>query len=55
MRLNLQAVGGDKDKGRMGQGLDEKRMGPNERGWVEAKNNFFEDERVWKTMKKIEK
>ena len=55
VRLNLQAVRGDKDKGRMGQGLDEKRMGPNERGWVEAKNNFFEDERVWKTMKKIEK
>ena len=36
-------------------GLEEKRIGPNERGWLETKNAFFEDERIWKTMEEIEK
>ena len=30
-------------------------MGPNEKGWLEAKNTFFDDERVRKTMEEIEK
>ena len=30
-------------------------MGPNERGWLEAKNTFFDDERIQKTMEEIEK
>ena len=30
-------------------------MGLNERGWLEAKNTFFDDERVLKTMEEIEK
>ena len=36
-------------------GLEEKRMGPNERGWLEAKNTFFDDGRIRKTMQEIEK
>ena len=30
-------------------------MGPNEGGWLEAKNTFFDDERIRKTMEEIEK
>ena len=30
-------------------------MGPNEKGWLEAKMTFFDDERVQKTMEEIEK
>ena len=30
------------------------RMEPNERGWLEAKDTFFDDERVWKTKEEIE-
>ena len=43
VRLNVQVVGCYKDKERMGHRLDEKRMGPNERGQLEAKNTFFDD------------
>ena len=46
----------------VGQGIDraehgpaERRMGPNDKGWLEAKNTFFDDERVQKTMEEIEK
>ena len=30
-------------------------MGPNEQGWLEAKNTFFDDERVCKTMEEVER
>ena len=30
-------------------------MGPNERGWLEARNAFFDDERVQRTMEEIER
>ena len=30
-------------------------MGPNEQGWLEAKNTFFNDKRVWKTMEEVER
>ena len=36
-------------------GPAEQRMGPNETGWLEAKDTFFDDKRVWKTMTEIEK
>ena len=36
-------------------GPEEKRMGPNERGWLEAQNRCFDDERIRKTMEKIDK
>ena len=36
-------------------GPAERRMGPNERGCLEAKDTFFDDKRVWKTMEEIEK
>ena len=36
-------------------GPEEKRMGPNERGWLEAKNTFFDDKRILKTMEEIGK
>ena len=44
-----------KGKERAEHGPAEGRMGPNERAWYEAKNTFFDDERVWKTMEEIEK
>ena len=52
--MNLNVVGGNKDKERMGHEPDKGRIGPNERGWLEAKNTFFHAERVGKTME-IEK
>ena len=36
-------------------GPAERRMGPNEKGWLEARNTFFDDEKVQKTMEEIEK
>ena len=30
-------------------------MGPNEQGCLQAKNTFFDDERVWKTMEEVER
>ena len=47
--------GAVKGKERGEHGPEEKRMGPNERGSLEAKNTFFDDERIRKTMEKIEK
>ena len=44
-----------KGKDRAEHGPSEWRMGPNEKGWLDAKNIFFDDERVWKTMEEIEK
>ena len=44
-----------KGKDRAEHGPAEQRMGPNEKGWVEAKNTFCDDERVHKTMEEIEK
>ena len=35
-------IGGSKDKDRMEQGPDERRMGPNERGWVEKTKDIFD-------------
>ena len=43
-----------KGKDRAEYGPAEQRMVPNERGWLEAKNTFFDDERVQKTMEEIE-
>ena len=48
-------TGVGKGKDRVEHGPAEQRMGPNERGWLEAKNTFFDDERVQKTMEEIEK
>ena len=48
-------IGVGKGKDRAEHGLAEQRMGPNERGWLEAKNTFFNDERVQKTMEEIER
>ena len=44
-----------KGKDRAEHGPEERRMGPNVKGWLEAKNTFFDDERVQKTMEEIEK
>ena len=35
--------------------LAKRRMGPNEGGWLEAKDTFYIEERVWKIMEEIEK
>ena len=48
-------VGVGKGKDRAEHGPAEWWMGPNERGWLEAKDTFFDDERVKKTMEEIEK
>ena len=48
-------IGVGKGKDWAEHGLAEQRMGPNERGWLEAKNTFFDDERVQKTMEEIER
>ena len=45
----------DMGKDRAEHAPAERHMGPNEKGWLEAKNTFFDDERVWKTMEEIEK
>ena len=48
-------IGVDKGKDRAEHGPAERRMGPNKKGWLEAKNIFFDDERVRKTMEEIGK
>ena len=48
-------IGVGKGKDRAEHGPAERRMGPNEKGWLEAKDTFFDDERVQKTMEEIEK
>ena len=48
-------IGVGKGKDRAEHGPAERHMGPNERGWLEAKNTFFDDERVQKTMEEIER
>ena len=53
--LDVQATRGIKDKGRADQGPEERRIEPSESGWLEAKNTFFDDERVWKTMEEVER
>ena len=47
--------GAVKGKERGEHGPEEKRMRPNKRWWLEAKNTFFDDERILKTMEEIEK
>ena len=47
--------GAAKGKERGEHGPVEKRMEPNDTGWLEAKNTFFDDERIRKTMEEIEK
>ena len=44
-----------KGKDRAEHGPVERRMGPNEKGWLEARDTFFDHERVQKTMEEIEK
>ena len=44
-----------KGKDRAEHGPAERRMGPNEKEWLEARNTFFDDERVQVTMEEIEK
>ena len=48
-------VGVGKGKDRAEHGPAERRMGPNEKGWLEAKNTLFDNERVRRTMEEIEK
>ena len=40
--MALPVIGGGKDKDRMEQGPEERRMGPNERGWVEKTKDIFD-------------
>ena len=47
--------GAVKGKERGEYGPEERRMGPNKRGWLEAKNTFFDNKRIRKTMEEIEK
>ena len=42
VRLAMQTNGGGKDKGRMGHGPEERRMDPNERGWIEKSKDIFD-------------
>ena len=44
-----------KGKDRAEHGPAERRMGPNEKGWLEARSTFFDYEGVQKTMEEIEK
>ena len=48
-------IGVGKGKDRAEHGPAEQRMGPNERGWLEARNAFFDDERVQRTMEEIKR
>ena len=49
------SVGMGKGKNRVEHGPEERRLGPNENGWLEAKNTFFDDEKVQKTIEEIER
>ena len=42
VRMAMSAIGGSKDKDRMEQGPKERRVGPNERGWVEKTKDIFD-------------
>ena len=48
-------IGVGKGNDRVEHGPVEQRMGPNERGWLEAKDTFFDEERVQKAMEEIER
>ena len=48
-------IGVGKGNDRIEHGPVEQRMGPNERGWLEAKDTFFDEERVQKAMEEIER
>ena len=38
----MPAIGGGKDKDRIEQGPEERRMGPSEKGWVEKTKDIFD-------------
>ena len=40
--MAMPAIGGSKDKDRLEQGPEERRMGPNEKGWVEKTKDIFD-------------
>ena len=42
VRMAMPVIGGSKDKHRVEQGPEERRMGPNERGWVEKTKDIFD-------------
>ena len=42
VRMAMSVIGGSKDKDRMEQGPEERRMGPNEKGWVEKTRDIFD-------------
>ena len=42
VRMAMPAIGGGKDKDRMEQGPEERRIGPNEKGWVEKTRDIFD-------------
>ena len=48
-------IGVGKGKDQAEHGLAERRMGPHDERWLEAKSTFFDDERVRKRMEEIEK
>ena len=52
---SVEQEGAVKGKERAEHGPKKKRMGPNARGWLEAKNTFFDDQRIRKMMEEIEK
>ena len=41
VRMAMPTIWDGKDKGRMEQGPEERRMGPNESGWVEKTKDIF--------------
>ena len=41
VRIAKPAIGGNKNKDRIDQGPEERRMGPNEKGWVEKTKDIF--------------
>ena len=40
--MAMPIIGGSKDKGRMEQGPEERRIGPNEKGWMEKTKDIFD-------------
>ena len=40
--MAMPVIGGSKDKDRVEQGPEERRMGPNDRGWVEKTKDIFD-------------
>ena len=54
VRLAMQATEGNKDKDRIEQGPEERRMGPNERGWVKKTKDMFDySKRVEETIREM--